>query len=58
VNELWQRRHQQLTEALKQAALDLLAHQNIAPARMEIPLGEDLWITIGKREDSSVNNDV
>lgn len=51
MNELWQRRNQQLTEALKQAALDLLAHQNIAPARMEIPLGDGLWMTIGKKAD-------
>lgn len=51
MNELWQRRDQQLTEALKQAALDLLAHQNIPPARMEIPLGHDLVVTICKRAD-------
>jgi hypothetical protein len=52
-DELWNKRHQQLIEALKKAALDLLAHQNIRPARIEVPLENDLVVTIGpkKKED-------
>lgn len=48
-NEIWLKREQRLVEAIKKAALELLAHQNIQPARIDIPLGNDLWVTIGKK---------
>jgi hypothetical protein len=47
----WEKRDEELAEAVKKAALDLLAHQNIPPARMEIPLGDDLVVTIGKKAE-------
>jgi len=51
MTNIWQKRDDQFVEALKKAARDLLAHQNIPPAQMEIPLGNDLWVTIGKKAE-------
>jgi hypothetical protein len=45
----WEKRDEELADAVKKAALELLAHQNTPPARMEIPLGNDLWVMIGPK---------
>lgn len=47
MNEIWEKREQQLIEALKKAAKDLLAHQNIRPAQITITLDARMSVTIG-----------
>lgn len=52
MNDIWEKRDQQLQEAVKKAALELWAHQNIGPASIRIPLDEKLWVTIGPKPDA------
>lgn len=49
----WERRDEELAAAVVKAVKELLAHQNVPPAQMQIPLGDDLLVTIGpkKKED-------
>jgi hypothetical protein len=46
----WEKRDEELAEAVKKAALELLAHQKIRPTQLNIPLGDDLVLTIGKKK--------
>ena len=49
-NEVWEKRRQKLQQELEKKVRELFKHMG-SPASVSFPLGKDLLVTIGPREN-------
>jgi hypothetical protein len=50
INKIWDKRRQKLQQELERKVRELFEHMG-SPASISFPLGDDLWVTIGKKAD-------